>query len=43
MARGQIDQDQSREIARPDRLLAEKVHVLAILEKAAAYFAEGLL
>lgn len=40
-ARGQIDQDQSREIARLDRVLAEKENQLAIPGKAAAHLAEG--
>ena len=41
-AQGQIGQDQAREIARLKRLLAEKDEELAILGKAAAYFAKGL-
>lgn len=41
-ARGQVDEDQAREIARLKRLLAEKDEELAILGKAAAYFAKGV-
>lgn len=41
-ARGQIDQDQAREIARLKRQLAEQAEELAILKKAAAYFAKDL-
>ena len=42
-ALAQIDeQDQAREIARLKRLLAEKDEELAILGKAAAYFAKGV-
>ena len=40
--RGQIDQEQAKENARLKRLLAEKNEELAILKKAAAYFAQGL-
>lgn len=41
-AQGQVEQDQAREIARLKRLLAEKDEELAILGKAAAYFAKGV-
>jgi transposase len=41
-ARGQIDQDQAREIARLKRQVAEQAEELAILKKAAAYFAKDL-
>ena len=41
-SRGQIDQEQAKENARLKRLLAEKNEELAILKKAAAYFAQGL-
>lgn len=41
-ARGQIDQDQAREIGRLKRQLAEQAEELAILKKAAAYFAKDL-
>jgi transposase len=40
--RGQIDQEQAKENARLKRQLAEKNEELAILKKAAAYFAQGL-
>lgn len=40
--RGQVDQEQAKEIARLKRQLAEKNEELAILKKAAAYFAQGL-
>ena len=40
--RGQIDQEQAKEIARLKRRLAEKEEELAILKKAAAYFAQDL-
>ena len=39
--RGQVEQDQAREIARLKRQLAEKEEELAIVKKAAAYFAEA--
>ena len=41
-SRGQIDQEQAKENARLKRQLAEKNEELAILKKAAAYFAQGL-
>ena len=41
-ARGQVDQDQAREIARLKRQLAEQAEELAILKRAAAYFAKDL-
>ena len=40
--RGQVDQEQAKENARLKRQLAEKDEELAILKKAAAYFAQGL-
>ena len=40
--RGQIDQEQAKEIARLKRQLAEKEEELVILKKAAAYFAQSL-
>lgn len=40
-ARGQVDQDQAREIARLKRQLAEQAEELAVLKKA-AYFAKDL-
>ncbi len=41
-ARGQVDQEQAREIVRLKRQLAEQAEELAILKKAAAYFAKDL-
>jgi len=41
-ARGQVDQEQAREIVRLKRQLAEQAEGLAILKKAAAYFAKDL-
>lgn len=41
-SRGQVDQEQAKEIVRLKRLLAEKEEELAILGKAAAYFAQSL-
>jgi len=41
-ARGQVEQDQAREIARLKRQLVEQAEELAILKKAAAYFAKDL-
>ena len=41
-ARGQIDQEQAREIARLKRKVAEQAEELALLGKAAAYFAKDL-
>ena len=41
-ARGQVEQDQAREIARLKRQVAEQAEELAILKKAAAYFAKDL-
>lgn len=41
-ARGQVDQEQAREIARLKRQLAEQAEELAVLKKAAAYFAKDL-
>ena len=40
--RGQIDQEQAKEIARLKRQLAEKEEELAILKKATAYLARDL-
>ena len=40
--RGQVDQQQAKEIVRLKRQLAEKNEELAIIKKAAAYFAQGL-
>lgn len=41
-SRGQVDQEQAKEIARLKRQLSEKDEELAILKKAAAYFARDL-
>ena len=41
-ARGQVEQDQAREIARLKRQVAEQAEELAVLKKAAAYFAKDL-
>ena len=40
--RGQVDQEQTKEIVRLKRQLAEKHEELTIIKKAAAYFAQGL-
>ena len=40
--RSQVDQDQAAEIARLKRQLAEQAEELAIVKKAATYFAKGL-
>ena len=40
--RGQVDQEQAKEIARLKRRLAEKEEELSIVKKAAAYFAQGM-
>ena len=41
-SRGQIDQEQAKEIAQLKRQLADQAEELAILGKAAAYFAKSL-
>lgn len=40
--RGQIDEEQARELVRLKRQLAEQAEELALLKKAAAYFAKSL-
>jgi len=40
--RGQVDQEQAKEVARLKRRLAEKEEELSIVKKAAAYFAQGV-
>jgi len=39
---GQIDEEQARELVRLKRQLAEQAEELALLKKAAAYFAKSL-
>ena len=41
-SRGQIDEEQARELVRLKRQLAEQAEELALLKKAAAYFAKSL-